>query len=312
MIREIINLSILNAFQVDAADVAYPLAARLPGKRLALLNWGPCSIKISFATKNGDKMEVAPEELNLPIATPLSQVMEALKQRTDCDCVAVLYSAVSLFCEAQNGVRAEPGATLEKRLRHDPKGLIGSSFEDDKVYQMLLAPDHQTRIIFAVSKAPFTELEKNLTGEGFIVMRAQIAPYALLNALLADEVWRKQREDAIVLAAVVSQAHVIVTDFNGERFAPEIFRATPLFLEKATDSAEFIEQLRAFFVNCAESAAVTKRVFGKKVVFRWVASGYPSEITLDLGNYLSDRTDIEFERWTQQEVNVDFKALVEK
>lgn len=312
MIREIINLSVLNAFKVDPADVAYPLHARLAGKRLALLNWGPCSIKISFATKSADHLDVAPEELILPIATPLSQVMEALRQRTDCDCVAVLYSAVSLFCEAQSGVRAEPGLILEKRLRFDAKSVIGSAYEDDKVYQMLLAPDHQTRILFAVSRAPFTELEKQLAEEGFTVMRAQIAPYALLNALLADAAWKEASVDAIVLAVIVSQAHVIVLDFNGERFAPEIFRATPLFLEKATDTPEFIEQVRSFFINCAESAAMTKRIFGKKVIFRWVDSGSPLGAALDLGSYLSDRSDIEFERWKKVEANVDFKSLVEK
>ncbi len=312
MIKEIVNLAILNAFQIDPADVNYPLAERLSGKKLALLNWGPSVIKISFATKQSEGLVVAPEELYLPLATPMPQVIEALKQRTDCDCVAVLYSAVNLFCEAQNGVRTEPGATLERRLRTDPKGLIGSSFEDDKVYQMLLAPDYQTRILFAVSLAPYRELEKSLDDAKLTVVRSQIAPYTLLNALLSDPQWKETSEDVIVLPTVLSQTHVIVMDFNGSRISPEIFRASPLFLEKETDSPEFVEQVRTFFVNCAESAVVSKRVFGKKVIFRWVASGVAEKEPLDLGSYLQDRSDIAFEKWASDEPNIDFKALIFK
>lgn len=310
MIKDIFNLAILNAFKVDATDEAYPLHERLPGKRLALLNWGPSTIKISFATKTPEGMEVAPEELYLPPATPIPQVVETLKQRSDCDCVALLYSAVSLFCEAQSGPVTDAGANLEKRLRGEVKGLIGANYEEDKVYQMLLAPDHQTRIIFAVGKAPYRELEKGLRDGGLTVVRAQIAPYALLNALLADPDWAKHNEEAIVISTIVSQSHVIVAEYDGDKFSPEIFRATPLFLGGTTDSPEFIEQLRTFFINCAESAVVSKRVFGKRVIFRWVSAGNPNDATLDLGSYLQDRSDIDFERWMHAEANIDFKALV--
>lgn len=310
MIKDILNLMILNAFKVDATDAQYPLHERLPGKRLALLNWGPSAIKISFATKTPAGMEVAPEELYLPPTTPIGQVVENLKQRTDCDCVAVLYSAVSLFCEAQGGPTTEPGAALEKRLRTDPKGLIGTNYEEDKVYQMLMAPDHQTRILFAVGKAPYRELEKSLHDAGLAVVRSQIAPYALMNAFMQDPEWKKPNEEAIVLSTVVSQSHVIVAEFDGDRFSPEIFRASPLFLGGSTDSPEFIEQLRTFFINCAESAVVSKRVFGKRVIFRWVSAGNAQESTLDLGSYLQDRSDVDFERWVKAEPNIDFKALV--
>lgn len=312
MIKEIFNLMILNAFKVDASDVVYPIYQRLPGKRLALLNWGPAAIKISFATKTPTGMEIAPEELYLPVTTPMPQVIENLKQRTDCDCVAVLYSAVSMFCEAQSGPKTEPGEMLEKRLRGEAKGLIGSAFEEDKTYQMLLAPDKQTRILFAVAKAAYRELEKALSEGGLTIVRSQIAPYALMNALLADESWKTPAEDAIVLATVVSQAHVIVCEFAAERFSPEIFRATPLFLAGGSnDSPEFIEQLRNFFINCAEGAMVSKRVFGKRVIFRWVSAGNPNEAALDLGSYLPDRSDIEFEKWKGAQLNIDFKALVD-
>lgn len=310
MIKDIFNLMILNAFKVDPTDAQVPLHERLPGKRLALLNWGPSTIKISFATKTPTGMEVAPEELHLPPTTALAQVAAELKQRSDCDCVAVLYSAVSLFCEAQSAAASEPGAPLEKKLRNDPKALIGAAYEEDKVYQMLLAPDHQTRVIFAVAKAPYRELEKGLREAGLTVVRAQIAPYALLNSLLADPEWKKQNEEAIVLPAVVSQSHVIVAEYDGDRFSPEIFRASPLFLGGVSDSPEFIEQLRTFFINCAESAVVSKRVFGKRVVFRWIVAGNAQEAALDLGSYLQDRSDIDFERWIKAEPNIDFKALV--
>jgi hypothetical protein len=313
MIREILNLSVLNAFKVDPADVSYPLAERLPGKRLALVNWGPNTIKVSFATKQGGKMEVAPEELYFEPTTPISKVTEALGQRTDCNCVAVLYSAMNLFCEAQSGGKIEPGVTLEKKLRNDPKGLVGSGYEDDKTYQMILAPDRQTRILFAVSRAPYRELEQSLQAEGLIIVRSQIAPYALLNALLADkDLVSNPGEELVPLLAVVSQAHVIVMDYNGSRFSPEIFRATPLFMDKMSDSPEAIEQIRAFFANCAESAVMSKRIFGKRVIFHWAAAGNAQEATLDLGSYLQDRSDVEFKKWPKMEVNVDFKALVEQ
>jgi hypothetical protein len=311
MIKEILNLAVLNAFKVDPADVSYPLHERLPGKQLALINWGPSTIKISFATKAAGGMEVAPEELQLSTSANMAEVVQALKARTDCDCVAILYSAANLYCEAQNGVRAEPGDILEKRLRTDAKGLIGSAYEEDKVYQILLAPDHQTRVIFAANKTGFSELEKGLQEGGLKIMRAQLSPYALMNAFLADETWKTApAEDTMVLAAIVSQCHVMVADFNGERFAPEIFRATPLFLTKETDNPEFIEQVRTFFTTCAETAALAKRVFGKTVVFRWACAGNSAEASLDLGTYLQDRVDIQFERWNPSEANVDFKALV--
>jgi|GEM_PF-2147475 hypothetical protein len=314
MIREIINLSLLNAFRVDPADVAYPLYLRLPGKRLALLHWGPSVIKISFATKTDRGMEVAPEELSLPVMTPIEEVCETLKQRTDCNCVAVLYSAMNLYCEAQNGPRAEKGEMLEAKLRSDPKSLIGSVYEEEKVYQILMAPDRQTRILFAVNKAPYMELEKGLKDHGLTIVRSQLAPYALLNAMFGDKGWSgedpKIQEEFIVLGTVVSQAHVIVFDYDNERFSPEVFRATPLFLDK-NSSPETIEQIRVFFANCAEAAVIAKRVFGKKVLFKWTVSGNLSETTLELGGYLQDRSDIEFGKWDKMEPNLDFKALVQ-
>jgi hypothetical protein len=309
MIREIINLSILNAFQIDPADVAYKLGQRIKGKRLALLNWGPTAIKISFATRNGETLEVAPEELMMPPNSPLPKVAEALKQRTDCDCVALLYSAVNLFSEAQAGSKVPAGEALERKLRHEAKGLIGSSYEEDKVYQMLTAPDGFSRIIFAVSRAPYQELEKGLKEEGLTIVRSQLAPYTLMNALLGDEGWRAgETPEAIILPMVICQAHVIVADFDGQRVSPEIFRATPLFLEKGID---MIEQLRAFFLNCAESAVMAKRVMGKRVIFKWVDARTSTEEALDLASYLQDRIDVGFERWKETETNIDFKALLE-
>lgn len=314
MMREFINLAALNAFKMDPADTAYPLWQRISGKRLALLNWGPSAIKIGFATKTPTGFEVAPEQLILPSTTSIPKVAEALSARTDCGCVALVYSAVNLFCEAQNGPTLQRGDSLEKKLRTDPRSVVGPSCEDEKLYQILLAPDNHTRIIFAINRAPYEELEKALTLDGDLtIVRAQIGAYTLMNALLADPGWENGAAlpDRIELPVVVNQAHVVVVGYDGMHFWPEVFRASPLFWERSTESPEFIEEVRSFFLNCAEGTVLNRKVIGKQVLFRVFDSGTSPEAAHDMGAYLQDRKEVGFEKWGLNEGNLDFKALLE-
>jgi len=313
MIREIVNLALLNAFTMDPADTAYPLTKRIPGKRLALLNWGPGLIKVGFATRSAEGFAVAPEQLTMPADTKIAQLADTLKARTDCDCVAILYNAVNLFCEVQTNVKPEGSETLEHKLRGvSAKEIVGASYEEDKIYQILYAPDRTSRVLFSTPRAPYVELEKALKDEGLKVVRSQLGAYAMLNGMLSDESWAKaETETAIVLPTVVNQVHVVTAGFDGVKFWPEVFRASPLFLPQTEkqNAPEMFEQVRAFFLNCAENAVLSKKIIGKKVVFRVLSSGTSPEAALDLETYLQDRLEVGFENY-QAEPNFDFRALI--
>jgi hypothetical protein len=311
MIRDLINLATLNAFDVDPSDTAYPLANRVPGKKIALLNWGPNAIKIGFALRGANGFVVADEQLVLPSTTSIPKIVEALEARTDCGCLALLYSAVNLFCEAQNGPTLTRGEDLENKLRTNPKEIIGPSFEEDRIYQLLLAPDNHTRIVFAINRAPFAELEKALTLDGELkIVRAQLGAYAALNAVLADPGWGATLDDRIELPVVINQAQVIVAGYDGMHFWPDVFRASPLFWERSTESPEFAEEVRSFFLNCAESTVLNRKVLGKQVLFRILNVGTSPEAASRLEHYLEDRAEVAFEPWMDGEVNLDFKSLL--
>jgi hypothetical protein len=312
MIRELINLATLNAFKMDPADVAYPLKERIPGRKLALLNWGPSIIRVGSATVASQGLEVAPEQLTFPATTPIPKIVEALAARTDCECVALLYSAVNLFCEAQNGPSLAR-ETLETRLRTEPRAIVGPSFEEEKLYQVLLAPDGHTRIVFAISRAPYEELEKGLAVDGGLkIVRTQLGAYALLNAILADPAWKDvdSSPERIELPVIVNQAHVVVAGYDGTHFWPDVFRASPLFWERNFTSPEFAEEVRSFFLNCAESTILNRKVIGKQVLFR-VLNADASEAAVDLGAILRDRSEVAFSSWGGDETHLDFKALLE-
>lgn len=314
MIKDIFNLAILNAFTMDPADVAYPLKRRFSGKRLALLNWGPGQVKIGFATRSEDGLEVAPEQLILDSDTPISKIAEALKSRTDCNCVAVLYNAVNLFCEAQSELKKTPESEeVAQKLYSHPSEIIGNGFEKEKIYQLLYAPDRKSRLVFSTSVEPYIELEKQLGAAGLKIVRSQMGAYSMLNAMLADDLWKNSENSTdIIVPTIINQVHAIVVGYDGESFSPDLFRASPLFWESSEkmDNPEFVEQIRSFFLNCAENIVLSKKVIGKRVVFKVLNSQTSPEAANNIAEYLDDRVEVVFEKFNA-EPNLEFKALIQ-
>jgi len=314
MIKDIFNLAILNAFTMDPADISYSLKRRLPGKRLALLNWGPGQIKVGFATKSEDGLEVAPEQLMFEADTPIEKIATALKDRTDCSCVAVLYNAVNLFCEAQTDLKKSPSSEeVAQKLYSHSAEIIGDGFEKEKIYQILYAPDRQSRLVFSTSVEPYLELEKQLKAAGLTIIRAQMGAYAMLNAMLADDLWKgAESPTEIMVPTIINQVHAIVVGYDGENFSTDVFRASPLFWESSDkmDNPEFVEQIRSFFLNCAENVILAKKVIGKRVVFKVLSSQTSPEAANNISSYLDDRVEVGFETFNA-EPNLEFKALIQ-